>query len=248
MGQTSFPTAKEGLHTYLSGVVPYADTNKVRLKISTENMTALTTLYGDIATPGTYLFTYALWALPGSGRTKDVIDDLVSLENSIKSLLTSIFNDIPASVWTNADRNAFNRRTGLPKTPTHPTEPIVEECYVKAKAKGGGDVILECSSLEDASRPSKPAGADAVEIAFRIDMPVIETDGAGNDLASKVRFKSLADADDGTAKAIFTRAKFTARLGTKNSGNYLLFYARWINTHHPELAGTWTGPYSLLIS
>jgi hypothetical protein len=251
---TAFPATKEGLFSYLSGVVPYAETNKVRLLISVLNMTALTTLYGDSATPGTYLYYYALWSQPGSGRTKDVIDNLVSTEKSIKSLLLKIYNDIPASVWTNEDRNAFNRRTGLPLTHTKPTSPIPEQCYVHITFRGGGDLKFNCRATLDSTRASMPKGANGVEFAFRIDSPQFVPpipaviDGAGNDLASKIKRDQMISPKDATDHQTYPKAGFVVKLGPENAGNNLQFFARFINTHYPGLEGPWTGPVSVMIS
>ncbi len=100
----TFPTTSEGLYTYFGIAIPYLVANKTRFGIDTIILAALTAAYGDNATAGTYFFNYALWANKLVSRTSIVSENLDDNENDIIDMLMTIYDDIPATIWTTADR------------------------------------------------------------------------------------------------------------------------------------------------
>ena len=88
--------------------------------------------------------------------------------------------------------------------------------------------------------------ADAVELAYRIDLPYIPTDPTENETVSKIK-NVLATAEDKTTKMIYTKATFIFEAGQENVGNVLQYFTRFINTKHPQINGPWTGPVGTII-
>jgi hypothetical protein len=239
----NFPATKKGFYTYLTVVIPYLVANAARLGVSAVNLALLNSLYGAIATVGTYLYYFARWSDVTGGRTKEVIDNLAIMEKKIRKLLGEIYEDIPVNAWTQDDRNKLQRKTGAHALPTVPKTPISHACLALARAMGSGVVKIGCKYFEDQTRPSKPTGVDAVEVAYVI-VPVKHK--IGTELSPKVK-DMIVDPDDGTTKKIYTRATFTLDLGFMNAGNEMQFFLRWINTKHPGLEGRWAGPFSVII-
>jgi hypothetical protein len=247
MGDKVYPGSRDGLYSYLLAVVAYIVLNKTRLQISADNLTKLTGLYGDPATQDTYMYYYTLYADGANTRTKTVMVSLKTIEKSIKKLLSSIYNDIPDSVWTDKDRTTFNRKSGLPRIITEKKTPIAEKCYAHVTLIGNGDVKVIFSTTNDKTVASKPEHSNAIEVAGRIDVPFDQSALKDNELASKIKYAILKSPDDGTQKSVYTKTTNTISHGAENSGNYWQFYSRWINIQNPGIAGTWTGPWTIMI-
>jgi hypothetical protein len=151
-----------------------------------------------------------------------------------------ILNQIAANpITTNGDRIPLN--IAIPKTGGHHQQKakIAGLCYVHVTPMINGDIRFSFTSSADSKRANKAEGADAIEIAGRIDTPA--------DPATKLKYKPLASADDGTEKTIHTKSGFILKLGSGNTGNYFQFYCRWTNTKNPDIAGSWTGPLVVVI-
>jgi len=238
MGDKTFPTTKEGLYTYLLAVIAYLILNKTRLLITDANMDALSALYGAPDTQDTYLYYYTLWADEAKSRTKTVITSLTSNEKKIKKLLSAIYNDIPDSVWIDADRDTLHRKTGLPIVKTDKKTAIKEQCFCSIELIGGGKIQLRFKSTTDASRASLPELADGVMIASTVSKPLDKEEAGENEL----KYIPLKGAEEAANFDFHSKASFELDFGSTNTGNYLQFFARWTNSKHPELAGPWTGP------
>jgi hypothetical protein len=246
-GEKVYPTVKEEFHGYIVLVFPYIDSNQTRLGVSAGNFALLKAAVGDATTADSYIHIYNRWNDEMGGRTKTVIKMLDAKEDEIKSILSVIYDDIPASVWTQVDRDTLGRKTGLPKTKSVKNTPIAEFCYPHVTLLGNGDIKLVCSILNDKTVASKPNFANALEIAGRMDDPIDASKLADPLLAGKVKYAMIKSPDDGTQKTLYTKTTFIIHLGAENSGKYFQFYARWTNIQHPEIAGTWTGPWTELI-
>jgi hypothetical protein len=246
MGDKTYPTTREALYSYLLVVIAYLQLNKSRLLISANDITALLAIYGDPLTKDTYMYYYTLWADEANSRTDTVIHSLKSIEDEIEKLLSKIYNDIPASKWTDQDRDTMHRKTGLPNIKTDMKAPITEKCFATNTLLGGGQFQLHCSISNDKTLASLPDRADGVQVASRTDEP-LTAEASGGETVSKVKYKPLTGANDGTTIDFYSKANFTVNKGSDQSGNYYQFYTRWFNSKHPELAGPWTGPYVLPI-
>ncbi len=240
----TFPTNREGLNTYLSKVVPYATSEATRLKISTANITSLTTLYGDAVTDGTYLNLYVLWSDDAEGRTKAVIASLDTMEVKIKKLLTDIYLDIPASLWNDNDRKVFNRKTGLPKVVTRPKVRIREICVPKITTLPNGLVKFIVRADNETKRNHLPPDANGVELAYAVVEGKFKP---GNDLASKVRQKCTGP-NDNCFHVVYTTSRFELQNDPLLIGYDLMIWVRFINMQHPDVAGDYTAPIRITIA
>ena len=211
------------------------------------NITKLAAIYGDTSTNDTYLYYWALWADETGSRTVQVVANLLDTEEKLKVLITEILNDIPASLWTDADRKTFNRKTGLKRTITHTETAISEICYAATTALGGGDIKFRCRTFSESKRSKLPPLADGVEIAYRIDVPGLITTGEGENETVNLVYKPPKSLTDGTTNVIFTKTIFILNCGIENSGKYLQYFIRWVNIKHPNLSGKWTGPFGTVI-
>ncbi len=150
---------------------------------------------------------------------------------------------------TNADRKVLNI---LPPATSHTKRetPITDDCTPSLLAIAGGSVKVVCKFNTDSTRASKAKGSNAVEYAYRTDMPVLETttEGGGSMTVSKVRPTVLAHVDDGTTKGISTKATFILQFGSDKASYTLHIYTRWIHTSYPNLAGPWTGPFRIILT
>ncbi|MEI6124103.1 MAG: hypothetical protein WCQ95_10815 [Bacteroidota bacterium] len=243
---TSIPTSKLGRNSYFMTVVAYLVTNKVRLGVSAARLLALQNLYGEVATPGTYLALWLLYANKASSRTVDVIADLNEIESRIIALLLEIYNDIPDSVWTNADRNAMKRKAGLPHLHTKPEAPLTAQCILTINGFPNGLFNITARDAEDSKRSSLPEGADALEIRYAyIESPVRKP--TTPDLAGKVRVACMGP-DDNTTSVFIFKARGELQTDANLAGFQIVIFGRWINTKYPKLAGKWSVRYTLMIT
>ena len=242
MGKSVYPTTKMGFYFYLQVAIAYVISNAGRLLVSVGNLGALSALYGDPSTEGTYLYYYTLWSDTKTKSTSAVKTNLSTKEKELKKQMSKIYNDIPRSLLNDLDRSTLNRKTGLEKTSSHPTKPISEKCNSTVTPLGDGAAKFECRSNEDSSRPSIPERANGVEIAYRIDLPVID------ETTHKIKRVPISDPEDGTTKFTDTKANFNKGFGGDKAGCILQGYSRWVNTVHPNLNGLWTGPFTIYLS
>jgi len=164
---------------------------------------------------------YAIYNNP-STRTKAVTSSLATARETFIGFAQPLLDIMAAS--PNADDNdetALNFKIGR-STPSHPTTPIVQQCFVTLQGVGGAMVKFKCKTATDAKRASLPHEANSIMIAYKVgEVPP-------------------ANADDGTVKEIITRASDVRSLGIENRGEQVFMYARWYNTHYPQFAGPWS--------
>jgi hypothetical protein len=243
MKDSNFPTSKKGKAAYFAVVFAYLIANATRLLIAPADIAALTSLYGDITTLDTYLYWWTKWTNPKVTRTTLVSNNLVIFEEKMIELLRTIYDNIPARLWSEEARVTLNRKTGAPLVRIHPTTPVGEQCNGTGKQKAGGVINLEFRFEGDSSRPSKPPNADAVLIHFRVAAKYL----IGTDLSGKVRNLPIGPKDAGMKEFISTKAKFTVNLGIENQDMELQYYSQWINTRHRELDGPVCGPFFITV-
>jgi hypothetical protein len=237
---TPFPTKRESLYTLLAVVISYLTSNKTRLSIAEEVLEALTALYGSISSAGTYLYLHAKWSDEKVGRTPDVITNLTRVENEIKEMLSGIYEDIPASVWTDTDRNVLRRKRGLKHTISHHTIPIESNTFLRHRMVGPARIAVMCYAAEDSSRASinKLAGANAIQIAMCIVDP--DNNDEGNELSSKVKKIAPKSAEECAYREIHMKAIIRLLFEDQYRKCDVYIYARQYDVRHPELAGPWS--------
>jgi hypothetical protein len=243
-----FPAIKVKLHTYVEVALKYLVANAARLMVNPADVAKLQALVGDSNTPETYEYFYHLWSQKGIKRTSTVVLGLLRFESEVKSLLRDIYDNIPARLWTDDDRVAFNRKTGLKRIKKLHNSHIEEICNPRPGISQGGDVHLSCITAHDSSRASLPAAANAVEVAYKIENIRYEPDDPISGKQGRRIPMDIVPPEKLRDRMIRTSAKFTISFGIENTGRSLLLWTRWINTKHPERSGIWTGPYTLIIA
>lgn len=143
----------------------------------------------------------------------------VANSSNCTSELALVFNVVPVALRAN---------------PTHPTHAIEEDCLPTVNVLGGGDQKVKCYSDHDASRPSKPKGADSVQVAFKIGVTPPVINHPPDDPASEPSPEACPQ------KEIFTKSTFVLRAGAGNATKKLFAFTRWYNSKHPELSGQWS--------
>jgi hypothetical protein len=245
MSEQNFPTSISGFFSYLVAVMLWLETHKTRLGITDEAFDALKNKYGDIVTVGTYLYWKNQWDIAPARKDTKITTNLATLTAEIKVMLMNIYNDIPASKWTDNDRITLRRKTGLQHTPTHPVNPIKETCTVAVEARPNALFNFTVITNDDNKSAAIPDDADAVEVSY----VVVESKYRKIDEATtgKVQKECLGP-EDGTKKLISSKAKFQLQAPIELIGFDMVYYVRYINISYPALAGEWTEPGTILIS
>jgi hypothetical protein len=239
MGEHSFPTTREGLHTHFSVAVPWVISQKVRHGTDATKITNMNDTYGDGTTPDTYIYLYNTWADPTTCNSV-ATEKLDKIEVKLKDILRNIYDNIPADKWNDDDRAKFNRKTGLPRaTPVHHKEKIKDEMFFDLEARKNGEFDFRCRPKTDSKRAHLPEGADGVEIIYDIKAYTREP-GETEGLPG---WKKLpTNISECPFSKEFHQATFTLKIDPTNVGKYIVLYARWINSKHPEAAGDFYGP------
>jgi hypothetical protein len=245
MSEKNFPASISGFYTYLVAVMLWLETHRTRLGIPDEIWDLLKNKYGDIATVDTYLYWKNQWDIAPARKDTKITTNLSTITAEIKVQLMNIYNDIPASKWTDNDRITLHRKTGLAHTPTHPVNPIKETCTVAVEARPNALFNFTVITDDDNKSAAIPDDADAAEVAW----VVVESKYRKIDEATtgKVQ-KECMGPEDGTKKLISSKAKFQLQVPIELIGFDMVYYVRYINISYPALAGDWTEPGSILIS
>jgi hypothetical protein len=216
--------------------------NGIRLGMTSAELTKYNNLKtkwtsGDMAHPGIY-------DLQGNPATKNKI----TREKALKFIkeYSAFFRPILLRMSGSPEINATDRLIlCIAEAVTKHTSPIAaieEDCMVMPVIHGGGTLRISCCTSHESGRPGKPLRANALELAYRIFKPKIDTQ------TGEIIFPDTAQhANDGTTKLLSTKAVFLLNLGQENCGCRMDLFARWINTKHPHLNGAWKGPVSTFI-
>lgn len=213
--------------TYLAAGTP--TTNGARLGLSPTNIT-------DWADKKTYWVStlYPKYSDPLQS-TSTVKGEVKNFMRSFKTFAQPLLNIMAANPnAVEADEAVFNFKTGR-AAPSHGTTPISEGVVCNARPIGGGDFKFSCRTAHDDHRASKAKGADSVQLSYII--------------LESVANASMLNADSpGMTKEIFTKAQFTFHAGAANVGKRIAIFARWFNTRHPQLAGSWSAVTIVVIA
>lgn len=235
MNRSTFPTSIAGLASYLVRSVAWLTDNAARLGISPAVILILQGIYGDNATAGSYLYCKKKYDDASARKDSIVTLNLKTVSTTIKNKLREIYNDIPASIWTDEDRTALNRKTGLKHVPTHATVPIIAECHLEITPKPNGLFKCAVRPVSDTKSYNIPETADAVELSSAIVESNIRK---ASEMPTKVLVRCLGP-EDSTTKTTYYNARFQFTIDALFAGYDLYCWARWINTRHPEHAGEW---------
>ena len=133
-------------------------------------------------------------------------------------------------------------------THSHINTPIPYKTIIGIEVMGGGALKISIRSAHDATRASIPEGADAIELAWRDDAPVVSPPLTDTEPPTVTKAKQMTGPEDGAKTLISTKAIFQMNFGVDHGGNHFQCFARFINTKRPDRAGLWTGPVGENIS
>ena len=230
----------------LANKVKYSLDNKARLLINGQNLDKMNQLYGDVDSPGTWLGDWPLYTDKGK-CPHEIKQSIEKLKPEITNVFSAICDDIPKSIWTDADRNMYGRKTGAKKKPTKPPK-IEKEIVPSMKSLGGG--LMKCANKTTTAqkRAALPKGATGVQIAYSVvDHPVKNPPPAANtkvETTTVVTRQTVDTADDCEELAYFPGATFELELDLSDAGRELQYFLRWYNAKHIKNAGSWCGPFS----
>jgi hypothetical protein len=161
-----FPTKDADFNTHLGSVVTYLNSEAARLQVAATRLATLTTLktaWDDLYPKSTNPNT----------STKTIRDQKNDTRESIETLLREIYDDIPASVLTPADRNELN----LPERDSIPTPRGKMNTVpgVILASRTGRNIDVECRVTGDSTRPSRHPDSDAIE--WRCNVAAMERTG-----------------------------------------------------------------------
>jgi hypothetical protein len=205
-----FATTLDGKNTQYNQVIPYCETNKVRLTIDTTkmaaqvtNLTSWNSVYND--------------SVNKNLTTKTLRDQRNGLIDTIEEGMREIYNDIPDSLLTDADRNTLN----LPKrdTTNTPRGEITTAPFAKAKALEGGFMEFICRTDADNSRASILELADGAELVYNVGGAV------------------PASPSECTQNFFSSKAKFHVKIDPVHAGKKLNGFIRWKNNTDPAKSG-----------
>ena len=227
-------------NTYVRKAVARLISEATRLGVTADQLAAVAALFGTVTTAGTWLYEWELYAGGPVTCTTNVRLAIGTLRGKLEKEFSSIYDDIPASLWNDDDRATFMRAKGLPVTRTAPGK-ITDQCIVAWEQQGGGTLKGLCKTAHTESRPGLAPNADEVEIAYTL---VDQTPGQIETGGGSIKLDELKTPDDAAKTESFPTAIFLLKLGPANSGRRILYWIHWNNQHHKENEGPWNGPFS----
>lgn len=106
--QTRIPVKDADFNNYINLAIPYLNANKTKLAITTTaqaNLTLATALLTTASTGWNSIYSQSINPLLS---TSIIVETKMSVRLQIETLLRAIYDDIPKSVLTAADRATFN--------------------------------------------------------------------------------------------------------------------------------------------
>lgn len=227
-----FPRADAELNNYFSIAIPYLTANKARLvttPAATAALTNVTVLYSTPVTGWTTLYplTQNAALATGTARTSKNL-----LRDQIKAALRQIYDDIPKSIFTQADRDTLN--LPQPNNSRTPASIPAEQPSINITLREHLAITL---TIVDEAHPqtlAKPADADAIEIEGAF-LPVTATAPAG--FPQETDFRHLST----TGRSSYTRTYAQDQLrGTE------YIRARYLNSRKEP--GRWSEIVQVVVS
>lgn len=209
---------------YFNRVVPYLNTHAERLRISTENLSALNDLYDNSSGVQDEDGWSQLWVPYSSPATVNkTIRNLISKRRkAIEGLLRGIYGDIPKSALTAKDRNTLNLRLRDSEPTTVQAVNFAPKLSIKKVSRG--IQVLRFKNPETPESNAMPPGQRAEVQSF-----VGEAGLAGKD----VPFAPLQDTG---------RHLLQVNYDPKNRGKTAYYRARY------KTATGKVGPWSKVVS
>jgi|GEM_PF-823565 len=230
-----FPIKDSEFNTYFLLVYAYLTDplNLARLIMSPENN-------ADLLAQKTSWDTLFPKSQNAATATSTIITEKIELRDEIEVTLHDIYEDFPASVLTQTDRDTLH----LPKRDTTNTRrgPIDDIPYADAKAVGGGTVKCRIRVTEDATRASKHRLADGIEMKYVLIDPAAAATGGTPDPTKPDAGKVLppVSADECSLNKFSKKSIFTVHFGAAAAGKVLYAFFRWVNLSTPANSSDWT--------
>ena len=205
----TFPVKEGDLNTYFGISTNYIKNNKVRLLVSADNDTLLSTLFAAWET------RYPL-AVNEATSTKTAVYEKDETAIEMKKVLRVIFGDIPSSVLTATDRDTLlipvsgGAHSNIPLTNSHPNGAVDASKRLQHKL-----TILD----NDSSKKAHPHGVSACEVWQKIggDKPLHE---------SELSYVGSTSTD-----------VFYTDFTSDSAGLMVYYWVRWVNIRNER--GTW---------
>jgi hypothetical protein len=198
---------------YYNRAIPYCDTNKVRLMIDA------TKIADQVTNLGLWNIAYPK-SIDKNLTTKTLRDERDGLIPVIENGMRGIYDDIPQSKLTDADRNTLKLKKRDTVKTSRPK--ITDVPVVKVRGMEGALMEITARTATDSSRPSMHKDADAIEIIYVI-----------SDAAPK-------NINDYTKSFISSKAKFPIQLDLTDAGKTMYCYARWKNNSDNAKSSPWS--------
>ncbi len=205
-----FPSKEADLNNYFITAVDYllVSANATRLLVSSGNQTLLTNQLAS------WKAAYALTTNIDT-RTRTAIDNKDKAKVDLMDTLRNVYNDIPESVFTTADRNTLNipkRSDTRTPVPVPSTKPIVQ-------VDTSNRLMHEISFTDENGSAAKPAGVHSCQVWLKVGSAAIDP--------SELSFAGSA-----------TASSFELKFKGEDAGKNVYYWLRWENTRGE------TGPWS----
>ena len=216
-----FPTKDPEFSVHINTAIPYLDTNKTRLGVSSANNTTLNGLHNEPAGGTGWLQVFPL-SQNNATRTTTITKDKNTLRRQIEALMRTIFNDIPESVLTQLDRDTLN----LKKRDTIPSAraQITTAPFVDFKGEEGGIILVTCRVIKKSDRASIHHDADVVQMKYIITdvdaQPPATMNDCPNVFTSKRAIFRFAEAANMPGKRLYAFLRWQNDSDKAKSGPY----------------------------
>jgi hypothetical protein len=229
-----FPAKDADFNTHLGTVVTHLNNEATRLQVSTDHITELNDLkavwddrYPKSTNPNT--------------STKTIRDQKNATRDNIEALLREIYDDMPASVLTTADRNELN----LPERDTIPTPRGKMNTVpgVILNSRTGRNIDVECRVTGDSTRASRHPDSDAIEWRCNVASAI----GGRTTTTTPPDSTTPQPAGSAFRTGIVSRAKFTIQLPQEDAGKMADVQCRWVNITDSSKNSEWSAAVSVMV-
>lgn len=216
-----FPRKDKLFNDFVKFLIPYLDTHKARLKVTTAHIDALNALlvkWNDV-----YPLTQRKMI-----RDSNVTEEKNKLRKELEKAVRAAYGDIPRNVLTTKDESVLHIKAKRAKR--KPREQITEAPFVGMKNGDGGTIRITCRVKSDADRPSRHPDAHGIEVKHQ----------QGDDPPKRP--------EDCPNTFISTTPVFIMSLGQENAGLRMHAWFRWVNISDHAKSGPWSHLKSKVIS
>ena len=234
MADGRFPNKDADFNDYVAIAIPHLLTNAAHFNLSPETLVILTDL------KQAWDLKYPLSQNPDL-VTKSITDEKTALRATIEARLRAIYDDLPKSVLTTADRNTLN----IPARDTTPTaRPAISTTPVTSiKAKEGRKIEVTCHPEGDSNRPSRHKDSDAIEYRYTLALAAPAKDPNSSSADS-----NSCPVTSAPVPGISTKARFIIELAEGDAGKVITVQCRWKNITDNAKSSSWSNPAQTMVT